>query len=248
MRYITLKRNGFTLIELLLVIAILGILGAVMVPNLAAFIGHGEEVIEEAQYTIYVMEGGVQREIGAINLGEVLIRFPKKMRIGESGDVSLNLIPSEDAASGISVVSSPTDTSVYYMVSDMIQLYPVMTAELKGANFTISKGDANYKVVSLESTTEWTWIIAPIAVGDQLLIAELNAPVRVQEFEGLATTAVYKRSLTIAVQKRFDWADFLKNVGISVGIIGGLIGIAAAIYKGWRHLKGQGRYKPPEEV
>ncbi|MEE8599091.1 MAG: prepilin-type N-terminal cleavage/methylation domain-containing protein, partial [Dehalococcoidales bacterium] len=43
--------KGFTLIELLIVIAILGVLAAVIVPNVTGFIGRGEEEAAAAEFT-----------------------------------------------------------------------------------------------------------------------------------------------------------------------------------------------------
>ena len=43
--------KGFTLIELLIVIAILGVLAAVIVPNVTGFIGRGEEEAAAAELT-----------------------------------------------------------------------------------------------------------------------------------------------------------------------------------------------------
>ncbi|NQT05878.1 MAG: type II secretion system protein, partial [Dehalococcoidia bacterium] len=42
--------KGFTLIELLIVVAILGVLAAVVIPNVGRFIGRGEEEAGETEF------------------------------------------------------------------------------------------------------------------------------------------------------------------------------------------------------
>jgi len=79
------SNRGFTLIELLIVIAIIGVLAAVVVPNVTGFIGRGEEeaaaaelvTVQTAMYTMMVEEeiNEVKKVNNAIN---DMSRFPDK--------------------------------------------------------------------------------------------------------------------------------------------------------------------------
>ena len=106
MNSIATKERGFTLIELLIVVAILGILAAVIIPNVGRFLGRGESEALSAEFhdltvavTALMVENGlttIPNPVGTANLGntppdctggvQVLTGFPDATSVGGSVD------------------------------------------------------------------------------------------------------------------------------------------------------------------
>jgi len=228
--------RGFTLIELLIFVAILGVISAVIVPSIAAFLAYGSgRIIVAASYTIFVEEEGVEKNIGTIDLGDMLIRYPRTMDIGDSKELSLSLIPLGGNISESDVIVESTDEGTYYGVSEKVQLYSVMCAELKAASFTISRDSIQYREVSPTSKTDWVWVVTPNPnkVGEQLLIVKLSTPVRVEGYEGLVSKAVFSQSFHILVRKPLD----LESWQIIVSIVSGVVVVGGVVFGVWKFMK-----------
>jgi prepilin-type N-terminal cleavage/methylation domain-containing protein len=243
MKNIALRYNrGLTLIELLVVIAILSVIAGVVSLNVASFFGRAGQISETASYTVYIVEEGVQKNIGITIFGEVLIRYPPRMNIGDSKEVSLTLIPPSNVTSESNVTGESTNEGTYYVLSDNVQFYSVMHAELNALNFGISSTSIQYKEVSPTSKTDWVWIITPNTVGEQLLRVELSTPVRVQGYEELVSRAVYSRQIQILVKKPFNWRSFLEDWRLILGIIisvATILGLVFGLRKARKHKKTQ---------
>jgi len=212
---------GFTLLELLFIIVILGVLASVVAFNVAGFLG-SPSYREQAIYTIYVEEAGERKEIGTLDIGVVEIWAPGKMAIGESEGISVCLIPSEELRVRPPSIDIP---ETYYEITDTVFMYPVMSAQLEGANFIVSNQTYSFRVIPADRVTEWVWSISAKESGHQLLIIELNAPVRVEGFEMLATEAVYQQSFEVMVTQPFNWTP----IWLSLAGVGTLLGGIAAI-------------------
>ena len=84
--------KGFTLIELLIVVAILGVLAAVVIPNVGRFIGRGEDEASETEFA------NVQSAVVAMMVDNQLSTLPNP--VGTATD-NMSLFP--DSASQCTV-------------------------------------------------------------------------------------------------------------------------------------------------
>jgi prepilin-type N-terminal cleavage/methylation domain-containing protein len=84
--------KGFTLIELLIVVAILGVLAAIVIPNVGRFIGRGEEEAKETEFA------NVQSAVVAMMTDNGLERLPNPVSGNRTND--MGLFPDTDSVAG----------------------------------------------------------------------------------------------------------------------------------------------------
>ncbi len=75
--------KGFTLIELLIVVAILGVLAAVVIPNVGRFIGRGEDEAADTEFS------NVQSAVVAMMVDNQLSELPTPVDTTATGNMSL---------------------------------------------------------------------------------------------------------------------------------------------------------------
>ena len=84
--------KGFTLIELLIVVAILGVLAAIVIPNVGRFLGRGET---EAQKTEYA---NIQSAVLSMMTDNHLATLPNPVELDTNRTQDMNAFPDTTAA------------------------------------------------------------------------------------------------------------------------------------------------------
>ncbi len=103
--------KGFTLIELLIVVAILGVLAAVVIPNVGRFIGRGEDEAGETEFA------NVQSAVVAMMVDNQLSTLPNPVDTTATGNMSLFPDPTSACATVGEKVNDP-DGDAYTNGSD----------------------------------------------------------------------------------------------------------------------------------
>jgi len=105
--------KGFTLIELLIVVAILGVLAAVVIPNVGRFIGRGETEASSTEFS------NVQSAVVAMMVDNQLSELPTGFVATEgTATDNMSLFPHPTAAIGTAKVNDPNGDA--YVAGDKI--------------------------------------------------------------------------------------------------------------------------------
>ena len=83
--------KGFTLIELLIVVAILGVLAAVVIPNVGRFIGRGEEEAKDTEFA------NIQAAVHAMMVDNELATLPTPVTLDANRTKDMGAFPDTSA-------------------------------------------------------------------------------------------------------------------------------------------------------
>ena len=142
---LTKKRGekGFTLIELLIVVAILGVLAAVVIPNVGRFIGRGESEAKETEFA------NIQAAVHAMMVDNELAALTTPVPSG-SHTQNMSLFPDTTTAA-----SKGTDVlGVAYVAADLDGF--ILYQHDRQADGSDTANLTNY--TATQTTAYWYWV------------------------------------------------------------------------------------------
>ena len=127
-----------------------------------------------------VAENVIELSMDTLGIGTLNLTYPITMSLNQSSLVRLIIRPSEELVSLPQVAVSPRATNepdFTYSVTDQIQLYPLMTANLDGNGFDIISDNLSTKPVVPSQETVWDWSVTPRETGNQSLLLTISVPI-----------------------------------------------------------------------
>lgn len=132
--------------------------------------------------------------VGDLGYGKLEIIAPSVLGFGQSGLIQLKITPDSALGKFLPVtvdLESATNSQYGIYVSDRVQIYPVMIAELHGLAFDIAPTGPQKQVVTSASQAVWSWSVSPKwpISDEQYLFLTVSIPVLLdQTVEQVGTT------------------------------------------------------------
>ncbi len=146
------SEKGFTLIELLIVVAILGVLAAVVIPNVGRFIGRGETEAAETEFA------NIQSSVVAMMTDNQLKTLPTPVSVATD---NMSLFP--DTTAPASKGTDPDGTT--YLSTDKIG-FILYQHDIIAADGSSTNGTVNYVVTE---QTHGTYTVDALGTVTQVL-------------------------------------------------------------------------------
>jgi len=148
------KERGFTLIELLIVVAILGVLAAVVVPNVGRFLGRGQEEARRAEF--HDVSTAVTALMVENNLSSIPNRYTTNDAPCTTGTQDMTKYPdnTSNATTPGGKVNDPTGTPYNYAGTPPDKVgYVLYGHDIKGSGAGGNDDGARVNYVNFNKTT-----------------------------------------------------------------------------------------------